>query len=179
MDQQSHSSRDKMQPEIAFFGCGCFWCSEAVFSRKKGVISATPGYAGGWEKNPSYRAVCSGKTGHAEMIRIEFDPRIVSYEELLDLFWKIHDPTSLNRQGNDVGEQYRSIILYTSEKQKEKALQSMKNVAKAYAQPIVTELKQFEIFYEAEKYHKRYFEKNQSEAYCQLVIAPKIAHVLE
>lgn len=160
--------------KIAVFGCGCFWCTEALFSRQKGVLSVTPGYAGGWTKNPQYEEVCTGTTGHAEVVRIAFDPTIVSYDELLDLFWKIHDPTSLNRQGHDIGSQYRSIILYTEEDQKTQAKESLKTVSKRYLKPVVTEIQPLDLFYEAEDYHKNYYEKNCSAPYCQTVISPKI-----
>lgn len=160
--------------EKVFFGTGCFWCSEALFSRVKGVVSVVPGYSGGWVKDPSYQQVCSGTTGHAEVIRVEFDPKVITYEELLDLFWQSHDPTSLNRQGNDVGHQYRSIILYTDGKQKKIAEESLKQRTKQHEAAIVTEIRPFEVFYEAEDYHKNYYEKNPSATYCQSVITPKV-----
>lgn len=164
-----------MNEEIVF-GTGCFWCTEAEFRRVKGVISVTPGYAGGETKNPTYESVSSGKTGHAEVTKIEFDPKIISLPTLLKMFWKIHDPTSLNKQGNDVGPQYRSIILYTSEQQK-KMVEASKNQleeAKTYETPIVTEIKKLEKFYPAEEYHLNYFDKNAHQPYCSLVITPKI-----
>lgn len=163
--------------EVAYFGSGCFWCSEALFAHRRGVLSVTPGYSGGWVQDPSYQEVCTGTTGHAEVIRVEFDPKVISYEDLLELFWQSHDPTSLNRQGNDVGTQYRSIILYTDEQQKLIAEGALKERRAAYAAPIVTEIRPFEKFYEAEDYHKNYFEKNPAAPYCQLVIAPKLQKI--
>lgn len=163
------------------FGIGCFWCPEAIFGRLRGVQSVTNGYAGGTLKNPSYYEVCSGTTGHAEVVQITFDPSIITLEELLDVFWHVHNPTSLNRQGADVGPQYRSIILYTSEEQRAVAEKSKKQLQESgeFTAPIVTEIKALDIFYPAEDYHKDYFNKHQEQPYCQLVIEPKLQHFIQ
>lgn len=162
--------------EQAIFGAGCFWCTEAVFQRLKGVISVEPGYAGGTVVNPSYRKVCSGKTGHAEVARITFDPDIITYGDLLTVFWHMHDPTTLNRQGADVGTQYRSVIFYTSDRQHKEAVTSRDKTDKSglWDNPIVTEIKPLETFYPAENYHQNYFNDNSQAPYCSFVIAPKI-----
>jgi peptide-methionine (S)-S-oxide reductase len=167
-----------MKDASAIFGGGCFWCTEAVFSRIVGVSSVVPGYAGGQTPNPSYGDVTSGETGHAEVIKIEFDPSVISYQDLLDVFWHTHDPTTLNRQGADVGTQYRSIILTTSDEQHKQAKLSKQEVEQDYSSPVVTEIAPLDRFYEAEDYHHKYFENNQFQPYCQLVISPKI-HKLE
>jgi len=162
--------------ETATFGSGCFWCTEAIFERVKGVTSVVSGYAGGKVDNPSYEEVCTGKTGHAEVIQIKFDSAVVSYDELLEIFWKTHDPTTLNRQGADVGTQYRSVIFYHNDEQKEKA-ESYKtelNKAKIWEDPIVTEISPLKNFYSAEKYHQDYYEQNPNQGYCSFVITPKI-----
>ena len=161
---------------IAVFGGGCFWCMEAVFLQLKGVEKVVSGYAGGHRENPSYEDVCAGKTGHAEAVKIEYDPKIISYKQLLDVFFHTHDPTSLNRQGNDIGEQYRSIIMYSSEEQKTEARDFMKKLAdeKEFSNPIMTELKPLDKFYKAEDYHQSYYAKNPNQPYCQLVITPKM-----
>lgn len=165
--------------EIAIFGTGCFWCSEAIFKELRGVRSVMPGYAGGLTANPSYEQVCSGLTGHAEVARIEFDPQVISYSDLLDIFWNVHDPTSLNRQGNDVGTQYRSIILTTSPAQKAEAEKSLKAVSASgqFNQPIVTIIEPLKEFYPAEDYHRDYYALHQSQPYCRLVISPKLQHL--
>lgn len=162
--------------EVATFASGCFWCSEAVFKRIKGVKSVISGYSGGQVKNPTYDQVCSGETGHAEAIQIEFDPNIISFEKLLDIFWHTHDPTTLNRQGNDVGTQYRSAIFYHNENQREIAEKSKKELenSSAYKNPIVTEINPFNIFYPAEDYHADYYDKHPEMPYCNYVIEPKI-----
>lgn len=162
--------------EECTFGTGCFWCSEAIFKRLKGVISVTPGYSGGTASNPTYEDVCTGTTGHAEVIRIVFDPDLISYDELLEVFWKTHDPTTLNRQGADVGTQYRSVIFYHGEKQKKTAEAYKKKLieARIWDRPIVTEISPLINFYPAEDYHKNYFENNPANAYCNFVITPKI-----
>jgi len=167
--------------EIATFANGCFWCTEAIFKRLKGIISVKPGYAGGNVKNPSYEQVCSGKTGHAESIQIEFDPDIIPYEKILEIFWHTHDPTTLNKQGNDIGTQYRSAIFWHGEKQKEEAIKSKGNLEKerVYKDPIVTEIVPFTNFYEAENYHKNYFDKNKEYPYCTYIINPKIQKLME
>jgi peptide-methionine (S)-S-oxide reductase len=166
----------RAQSEVATLGGGCFWCLEAVFERVPGVLKVTSGYAGGTLENPSYAQVCEGKTGHAEVVQIEFDPKQISYEQLLDVFWRAHDPTTLNRQGPDVGTQYRSIILYGSEAQRRAAEKSRAEVsaAGAYGSPIVTEIVPLVKFYRAEAYHQDYFRNNPHAPYCTLVIAPKL-----
>ena len=162
--------------DTATFGQGCFWCAEAIFERVKGVQSVVSGYAGGNLADPTYEQVCSGKTGHAEVVQIIYDPDVVSYDELLQIFWKTHDPTTLNRQGADVGEQYRSIILYHNEKQKEKAeyYKDKLEHSGAWDNPIVTQIVPFDRFYRAEDYHQDYFENNPYQGYCSFVIAPKV-----
>jgi peptide-methionine (S)-S-oxide reductase len=171
----------KNKKEIATLAGGCFWCTEALFERLKGVMSALPGYAGGTKENPSYEEVSQGNTGHAEAIQIEFDPRIIPFEKILDIFWHTHNPTTPNRQGNDVGSQYRSMIFYHNEKQKQIAEKSKKEFKKEriYQEPIVTEIVPFTNFYIAEDYHKNYFETHQNALYCSLTIAPKIHKLLE
>ncbi len=165
--------------EIAVFGGGCFWCTEAVFKILKGVKSVTPGYAGGTKPNPTYMEVSNGTTGHAEVIRIEFDPSVVTFKTLMTVFFATHDGSSLNRQGNDVGTHYRSIILYTTENQKKEAEDFIKeiNASNPEGKALVTEVKPLEQFYEAEDYHKDYFARNQDQAYCQIVINPKLEKV--
>jgi len=160
----------------ATFGNGCFWCSEAIFSRLKGVEQVTPGYSGGTESNPGYELVCSGTTNYAEVIQITFNPEIISFKELLEVFWKTHDPTTLNRQGADVGRQYRSVIFYHNEKQKELAEHYKLELTKAeiWNKPIVTEITAFTNFYPAEQYHNDYYENNPSNGYCNFVITPKV-----
>lgn len=162
--------------EIAVLGGGCFWCTEAVFKHLKGVLSVMPGYAGGDLENPTYRQVCTGKTGHAEVARIEFDPSQISYSDLLEVFFYTHDPTSLDRQGNDVGPQYHSIILHNNEQQKQVAEQILKELdaSGAYQKAIVTELKALSAFYTAEDYHRDYYNNNQFQPYCMVVITPKL-----
>ncbi len=162
--------------EIATLGGGCFWCIEAIYERVRGVIKVTSGYSGGHVENPTYEQVSTGTTGHAESVQIEFDPTVISYNEILDIFWQIHDPTQLNRQGNDIGPQYRSVIFYHDERQKEIALKSKAELEKEkiFDKPIVTEITAFERFYPAESYHKNYYDRNSDEPYCQLVITPKL-----
>jgi peptide-methionine (S)-S-oxide reductase len=162
--------------ETATLGGGCFWCTEAVYKELKGVVDVKPGYSGGTIKNPSYKEVCTGRTGHAEVVQITFDPSVVSFSDILEVFFMTHDPTTLNRQGNDVGTQYRSVIFYHSEKQKEteeKVIRLFKE-EKVYDKPIVTEVSEFSVFYPAEDYHFDYFENNPNQPYCQYVIVPKI-----
>jgi peptide-methionine (S)-S-oxide reductase len=170
-----------MKTEIATLANGCFWCSEAIFSRLKGVKSVLPGYSGGKVENPSYDDVCTGRTGHAEAAQIEFDPAVISFEKLLDVFWHTHDPTTLNRQGNDVGTQYRSAIFYHSDKQREIAENSKRKLEARgiYKDPIVTEIVPFKKFYVAEDYHKKYYEQNQDAQYCRYVIEPKVYKLLK
>lgn len=162
--------------ETAVFAGGCFWCTEAVFKGLKGVVSVTPGYAGGAEKDPTYEEVSSGRTGHAEAIRIEYDPAVIDYGSLLAVFFATHDPTTPNRQGNDVGTEYRSAIFYADERQKEAAESYIKelNGSTVGGAPVVTEVAPFTGFYEAEDYHKNYYERNGSAPYCQIVIEPKL-----
>lgn len=175
------SNNDDNNTEIATLANGCFWCSEAVFKRLKGIKSIVPGYAGGKVKNPSYEQVCTGNTGHAESIQIGFDPKVISFEKILDIFWRTHNPTTLNRQGNDIGTQYRSAIFFHDEKQKEIAEKSKKELEKegVYKDPIVTEITPFKDFYVAEDYHKNYYEDNRNDPYCNFVIDPKIHKLLQ
>lgn len=157
---------------------GCFWCTEAIFKRLKGVRSVAPGYAGGKVANPTYEQVCNGKTGHAESIQIEYDEKILPYEKLLDIFWNTHDPTTKDRQGNDIGPEYRSIIFYHNGKQRNVAEQSLQRAQKLFDKPIVTEIIPFTNFYAAEDYHKNYYENHKGALYCDLVISPKIKKLL-
>lgn len=160
--------------EKALLGGGCFWCIEAVYNRLAGVVSAVSGYAGGARKNPSYEQVCTGATGHAEVVEITYDPSVVSYREILDVFWAIHNPTTLNQQGADRGTQYRSVIYYYDEIQKETASESMKAAQLEWEDPIVTELSSAPEFYPAEAYHQNYYMEHPTQGYCYAVIAPKI-----
>ena len=162
--------------EKATLGSGCFWCTEAIFEKLKGVESAVSGYSGGQTQNPTYKEVCSGETGHAEVIQVTFDPSAISYSELLEIFWKFHDPTTLNRQGNDVGTQYRSVIFYHNEEQKKiaESFKSKLEESKVFKDPIVTEITKFDKFYVAENYHQDYYEQNKREPYCSFVITPKV-----
>lgn len=160
--------------EKATFGAGCFWCVEAIFERLDGVTSVAAGYAGGNKPNPTYQEVCTGVTGHAEVARITFDPKKISYERLLEVLWTAHDPTTLNQQGADRGTQYRSVIFYHDEKQKMAAEKSRREAAKRFHDPIVTEIKPLDRFYEAEDYHQDYFRNNPTAAYCRFVIKPKL-----
>ena len=163
--------------EVATLAGGCFWCLEAVYDEVKGVDSVESGYMGGHNARPTYEQVCSGETGHAEVVQVTFDPSIVSYKELLEVFFVIHDPTTRDRQGNDVGTQYRSAIFYHSAEQKRVAEQTIRELdaEKVFDTPIVTELKAAETFYPAENYHQEYFQRNSSQPYCQFVVAPKLA----
>jgi peptide-methionine (S)-S-oxide reductase len=162
--------------DTATFGTGCFWCTEAVFQQVEGVIKVTSGYSGGYVENPSYKDVCTGTTGHAECLNIVYDPSKVSFDELLEMFWQVHDPTTLNRQGNDVGTQYRSAVFYHNEKQKTTTEKYIKELDKsgAWTNPIVTKLEPFVKFYPAEDYHQNYYNNNTGEGYCQFVIRPKL-----
>ncbi len=163
--------------QTAVFGGGCFWCTEAIFTRLKGVESVESGYAGGHLINPTYENVSMGNTGHAEAIKIEFNPDEIKYEDLLNVFFATHDPTTLNRQGNDVGEQYRSAIFYTDNQQRDQANAFIKQLDEegVYNDPVVTEVKPLDKFWPAESYHRRYYDQNQNKPYCQFVISPKIA----
>jgi peptide-methionine (S)-S-oxide reductase len=165
------------QVELATFGGGCFWCLEAVFEQVPGVLSVTNGYAGGTKPNPTYKEVCSGLTGHAEVVQVSFDPAKVSYERLLDIFWEVHDPTSLNRQGNDVGTQYRSVIFYHTEQQRRAAERSKAAAQRRFTRPIVTEIVPLTRFYPAEGYHQGYYRNHPEAPYCRLVIRPKVEHI--
>lgn len=160
----------------ATFGSGCFWCSEAIFQQLKGIYVVTSGYAGGHLANPSYEEVCSGKTGHAEVVQMEYAPSIISYKELLEVFWKTHDPTTLSRQGDDIGTQYRSAVFYHNEEQKELAKTYKKKLdeANVWTNPIVTEITPISKFYPAENHHTNYFHRNEKQPYCSFVIAPKV-----
>jgi peptide-methionine (S)-S-oxide reductase len=169
--------RDSRHLEVATIGGGCFWCTEAVFSMIKGVVKVEPGYSGGSLANPTYEKVSSGTTGHAEVVQITFDPSIISFREILQVFFTTHDPTTLNRQGADVGTQYRSAVFYHDREQKatiEKFIEELDN-ARIYDAPIVTKVEPFKSFYKAEDYHKNYFKSHPEQSYCRLVIAPKIA----
>lgn len=168
------SSSQPARLERATLGGGCFWCLEAVFELVEGVHDVVSGYAGGHVENPTYKQVCTGETGHAEVVQITYDPAKVSFERLLEIFWQCHDPTSLNRQGNDVGPQYRSIILYHDTAQKAAAEKSRAAAAARFTRPIVTEIVPLTRFYPAEGYHQDYFRRNPNQAYCQVVIAPKV-----
>lgn len=163
-----------MAKEVALLGGGCFWCIEAVYRRVKGVSSAVSGYAGGEMDNPDYRSVCSGTTGHAEVVEVTFDPDVISFGEILDIFWVIHDPTTLNRQGADMGTQYRSVIYYHDDTQKAEAEEAIAEAQESFSSPIVTELSPAPTFYPAEVYHQNYFNLNPEQGYCQAVIAPKV-----
>jgi len=175
------NNNNNNEMEIATLANGCFWCTEAIFKKLKGVKSILPGYAGGTVKNPSYNQVCTGSSGHAESIQIKFDPTVISFEKILDIFWHTHDPTTLNRQGNDIGTQYRSAIFYHDEKQKEIAEKSKKDLEEehVYKDAIVTEISPFKNFYVAEDYHKDYYENHKDNAYCNFIIDPKLDKLLK
>lgn len=160
--------------DLATFGGGCFWCIEAVLQRIEGVLSVTSGYAGGTTPNPTYEEVCSGETGHAEAVQVSFDPSLISYEEILDIFWQAHDPTTLNRQGPDTGTQYRSVIFHANDAQREAAEKSKKKIQGKFRDPVVTELKPLEKFWKAEDYHQNYYNSHQGEGYCRMVISAKL-----
>jgi len=181
--QQKKENKKKTQKnmadsklDVATFGAGCFWCVEAQFQMLDGVVSVTSGFSGGTVKNPSYREVCEGTTGHAEVCQIVYDTTKLSYADMLEAFWKSHDPTQLNRQGNDVGTQYRSVIFYHNEAQHQLAEEYKKklNASGAYDQPVVTEIAPFTVFYKAEDYHQNYFNQNGDAPYCHFVIQPKV-----
>ncbi len=173
------------QQESITFGGGCFWCLDPLFSELNGVESVEVGYSGGVIPNPPYQLVCTGMTGHAEVVRVHFDPKLIRLEEIFKIFFTVHDPTTLNRQGADTGTQYRSVIFYQDEHQKQTALQVMAEIGaeKIWSDPIVTEIVPLKTFYLAEEYHQKYFAKNPSAGYCRVVIAPKVAkfrkHYLE
>jgi peptide-methionine (S)-S-oxide reductase len=174
----SHNQSDGSENrEVATLGGGCFWCLEPVFDDLRGVISVESGYSGGRRPNPTYAQVCSGATGHAEVVQVVFDPREISYADLLRVFFSIHDPTTLNRQGADIGTQYRSVIFYHSPEQKQTAEEVIRSLEeqKVWDRPIVTQVVPFEAFYPAEDYHQEYFANNPTQPYCNIVIAPKVA----
>lgn len=168
-----------MSTETGTFGGGCFWCTEAAMKELDGIASVTSGYAGGHVENPTYEAVCSGETGHAEVVQVEYDPDTISYDELLEVFFATHDPTQLDRQGPDVGTQYRSIVLYHDETQRERAAAYIEALDEEYDDEVVTELEPLERFFEAEGYHQDYFEKNPNDAYCRMHARPKVEKVQE
>lgn len=174
---EQNDSRNMTTPErvdTAVFGAGCFWCVEAVFEQLDGVISVDAGYAGGRTVNPSYADVCSGETGHAEVARITYDPAVISFDQLLEMFWQAHDPTTLNRQGADAGTQYRSVIFYVDEEQRRSAESSKKEAQAQFDNPIVTEISPLPEYYSAENYHQDYYRNNRNAPYCQVVIRPKL-----
>ena len=173
---KSKTMTEKATLETATFGTGCFWCTEAVFQQLEGVSKVTSGYSGGSVESPTYKQVCTGTTGHAECLKIDYDPSKITFDELLEVFWQVHDPTTLNRQGNDIGTQYRSVVFYHDAIQKSKVQKyaTALNKSGAFANPIVTKLEAFVKFYPAEDYHQNYFNLNGSESYCQFVIKPKV-----
>ncbi|MBI2948145.1 MAG: peptide-methionine (S)-S-oxide reductase MsrA [Verrucomicrobia bacterium] len=173
-EADSKSTGTRAATQLATLGGGCFWCTEACLETFEGVKAVTSGYAGGKTANPTYEQVCEGVTGHAEVIQIEFEPAKISYEQILDIFWEIHDPTTLNRQGADHGTQYRSIILYHDETQKRAAEKSKAGTAKKFKDRVVTEIVPLTKFYPAEDYHQDYFRKNPNKPYCAFVISPKL-----
>jgi len=160
--------------EVATLGGGCFWCIEAVYQKMPGILRLTSGYSGGHVTNPTYEQVCTGTTGHAEVVQIEFDPSLITYQQILELFWKAHDPTTLNRQGNDAGTQYRSVIFFHTEEQERIAKTSRTGAQKQFSDPIATEIVPLKTFYKAEEYHQDYYRNNASQPYCRFVIKPKL-----
>jgi peptide-methionine (S)-S-oxide reductase len=173
----SETGAERLQPvetDTAIFGGGCFWCVEAVFEQLDGVLEVESGYTGGTTKNPTYEQVSAGNTGHAEVARIVFDPEVITYEELLDIFWQAHDPTTLNRQGADVGTQYRSAIYYSNDDQRRTAERSRESAQLHYSSKIVTEITPLSVYYPAENYHQDYYRRNSNAPYCQVVIRPKL-----
>ncbi len=181
MDQATSQPSDTSSLQVATLGGGCFWCTEAAFSELRGVLKVESGYSGGHVKNPSYSDVCSDDTGHAEVVQITFDPKNITFKEILQIFFTVHDPTTLNRQGADEGAQYRSVILYHNPEQKAAAEETIKELEakKLWRTPIVTQLVPFEEFFKAEDYHQEYFRRNSRAPYCQAVIAPKIMKLRE
>lgn len=175
-DKGKKSMNDLQQTETAILGAGCFWCVEAVYQQLNGVLSVQSGYCGGTTDKPTYKEVCSGTTGHAEVCKIVFDPAVISFTELLEVFWSVHDPTTLNRQGADVGTQYRSAIFYTSQIQKELAesYKTQLNASRTFSDPIVTEITSAAEFFPAEDYHNDYFNRNPNQGYCTMVVRPKV-----
>ncbi len=181
VSQEKLKSVAPKRMEVATLGGGCFWCTEAVFRQLKGVEKVEPGYSDGKLENPTYEQVSTGTTGHAEAVQITFDPNAISYKEILEIFFSTHDPTTLNRQGPDVGTQYRSVIFYHNDRQKAIAEQVIKEITeeKIFDAPIATQLEPFRVFYEAEDYHRNYFKRHPEQPYCSLVIAPKLAKLWE
>jgi peptide-methionine (S)-S-oxide reductase len=178
LNAQLHPINAPAQLQTATFGGGCFWCAEAIFQRIPGVKSVVSGFAGGTVANPSYEEVCTGATGHAEVIQLKFDPAVISYEKILQIFWEAHDPTTLNRQGNDRGTQYRSIILYSDEAQKAAAEKSKAEAAPHYSSPIVTQIVPLKAFYPASAHHQDYYNLHSNERYCQFVIGPHLRELI-
>ena len=176
MNQNQKDQNNHQGKQLATFGAGCFWCIEACFQDLKGVISVVPGYAGGHTDKPTYKEICTGQTGHAEVAQVVFDPSVISYEELLEAFWFVHDPTQLNRQGNDIGTQYRSVIFYHNEAQKTVALKYLQKLEaeNVWDKPIVTQIVEINNYFEAEDYHHNYYENNPGNPYCQSVVRPKV-----
>ena len=176
MNNESKQTTKEMpkREEVAIIGGGCFWCTEAVFEMIDGVKSVVSGYAGGTSKNPTYKEICTGKSGHAEVIRIVYDPNVISFQKILSIFAECHDPTTLNRQGADVGTQYRSTIMYLSKVQKKSAIAWKKKLTEKYIDPVVTEIVEAPVFYPAEEYHQDYYKKNPNQGYCTFVIKPKL-----
>ena len=176
MSQIQYGLVSSKKIELSTLGGGCFWCTEAVFKLIRGVETVESGYSGGWLENPTYEQVSTGTTGNAEVVQISFSPEVISFRKILEIFFASHDPTTLNRQGNDVGPQYRSVIFYHNDQQKAEAKQVMKELteAKTWKEPIVTKIEPFKSFYRAEEYHQNYFKQHPEKTYCQLVIAPKI-----
>ena len=176
MIMEESRTPDRKVMEVTTLGGGCFWCTEAVFSQLKGVEKVESGYSGGALENPTYEQVSTGMTGHAEVVQITFDPDVISFKELLEIFFSTHDPTTLNRQGQDVGTQYRSVIFYHDDKQRAVAKQIIKEISeeKIFDRPIVTQLEPFKAFYKAEDYHKDYFKRHPEQSYCSMIIAPKL-----
>ena len=174
--QANTTAATEKRLDTATFGTGCFWCTEAQFTQLRGVERVESGYSGGTVPNPTYKQVCTGTTGHAEVVQITYDPAVITYDELLAAFWAAHDPTQLNRQGNDIGTQYRSVIFYHNEAQKQKAetYKQRLNEEHAYDKPVVTEITPFPAFYKAEDYHQDYYELNGHEPYCSMVVRPKV-----
>ena len=177
MSQEKSRTSSPKRIEVTTLGGGCFWCTEAVFSQLKGVEEIEPGYSGGNVENPSYEQVSTGKTGHAEVAQITFDPAVISFKEILQIFFSTHDPTSLNRQGPDIGTQYRSVIFYHDDEQKAIAKEVIKEFSdeEAFDAPIVTQVEPLKAFYKAEDYHREYYKRHPEQPYCRVVIAPKIA----
>jgi peptide-methionine (S)-S-oxide reductase len=175
-----NSNNNNNDTEVATLASGCFWCSEAIFKRVKGIKNVLPGYSGGTAKDPSYDEVCGGKTGHAESIQVEFDPKVISFERILDIFFHTHNPTTLNRQGNDKGTQYRSAIFYHNQKQRETAEKLKTDLENKglFTDPIVTEISPLRNFYVAEEYHKNYYDNHRDAPYCNIVIDPKVNSLL-